>query len=108
LAGNSDGRYLASGGNDWLVKIWDTRAPLKPIRSFNEHKKIITGLSFISNQNVLFSASHDRTMKLWNIDELAYVDTFYGHQSELTCVDGAQGAQFTVTGGTDHTCDSGK
>eukprot|EP01103_Thecamoeba_quadrilineata_P013972 TRINITY_DN4027_c0_g1_i2.p1 TRINITY_DN4027_c0_g1~~TRINITY_DN4027_c0_g1_i2.p1 ORF type:complete len:220 (-),score=26.80 TRINITY_DN4027_c0_g1_i2:76-735(-) len=55
-------------------------------------------------ENLLFSGSDDRTLKLWNIDEMTYVDTFYGHQSEITSVDAAFGAQYALTGGSDFSC----
>jgi ribosomal RNA-processing protein 9 len=32
----------------------------------------------------LFSGSTDRTVKVWNLDQMAYVDTLFGHQSEVT------------------------
>ena len=33
------------------------------------------GLVFRRGTHQLFSASHDRTVKIWNLDEMAYVET---------------------------------
>ena len=33
------------------------------------------GLSFRKGTHELFSVSHDRSVKLWNVDELAYIET---------------------------------
>lgn len=33
------------------------------------------GLAFRRNSHQLFSASQDRSVKLWNIDEMTYVET---------------------------------
>ena len=35
------------------------------------------GLAFRQGFNQLFSASKDRTVKIWSLDEMAYVDTLY-------------------------------
>ena len=31
----------------------------------------------------MYSASKDRTIKTWSLDELAYVETLFGHQDEV-------------------------
>ena len=33
------------------------------------------GLAFRRSTHQLFSCSHDRAVKIWNVDEMAYVDT---------------------------------
>lgn len=35
------------------------------------------GLSFRKGTHDLYSASHDRSVKVWNVDENAYVETLY-------------------------------
>ena len=34
----------------------------------------------------MYSASKDRTIKTWSLDELAYVETLFGHQDEVVDV----------------------
>lgn len=36
---------------------------------------LFQGLVFRKNSHQLFSASHDRLVKIWNLDEMAYVET---------------------------------
>ena len=36
---------------------------------------IIQGLAFQRGSHELFSCSFDRTVKVWNLDEMAYVET---------------------------------
>ena len=45
VAVSSDGKYLASGGKDNLVRIWDTKEH-KLIDSFKGHRDIITVRTF--------------------------------------------------------------
>jgi len=83
---SSDGKFLASSGTDKLVHIWDT-ATCKLLDSFKGHRDIISALAFRVGSHQLFSGSHDRTVKIWNIDEMAYVETLFGHQNEITGID---------------------
>lgn len=45
----------------------------------------------------------DRSVKLWSLDDRAYVDTLFGHQAEVLAVDALR-QERVVTGGHDHTC----
>lgn len=33
------------------------------------------------------SASFDRTIKLWSVEDRSYMDTLFGHQSEVLTID---------------------
>ena len=46
----------------------------------------------------LFSASLDRTVKIWLLAERAYVDTLYGHQAGVLAVDVLRQARPRVIG----------
>ena len=35
----------------------------------------LQGIAFQKKHHQLFSASHDKTIKVWNLDEMAYVET---------------------------------
>ena len=42
----------------------------------------------------------DRTVKIWNMGEMAYIDTVYGHQSHVLSMD-ALHAERCLTSGSD-------
>ena len=65
--------------------VWDA-ATLTPLRVFSQHRDAVTGLAFRRGTNQLYSASKDRTIKIWSLDELAYVETLFGHQDEVVDV----------------------
>lgn len=86
LALTSDGKYLASGGKDRTILIWDTVKD-KVRDGFKGHKDSVTALSFRLGSHDLYSGSDDRTLKMWNVDEMSYLDTVFGHKAEITAMD---------------------
>jgi ribosomal RNA-processing protein 9 len=100
MAASDDGRYLAVGGRDSTVKIFDVRqkqingkAPVGVsngieirglVTTFEGHKGPVTALAFRSQSLQLFSGSNDRCIRHYNLDEMAYVETLYGHQAPVT------------------------
>jgi len=102
VAVSSDGRYLAAGGGSRAVHIWDVRTS-QCIKSFASHKDSISSLAFREGEPTLYSASFDRTIKIWSLSEMAYVDTLFGHQSEILSID-TRRAERCVSSANDHTC----
>lgn len=92
LAASADGKYVISGGMDRRIIVWDA-ATMRPLKVFPQHRDSITGLAFRGKTNQLFSASRDRTIKIFHIDELAYVETLFGHQDEVVDVAAVGGSQ---------------
>ncbi|CAM9408927.1 unnamed protein product [Scytosiphon promiscuus] len=101
LAVSSDGRYLASGGRDRLINVWDCRTD-SIVETFRGHQDTVSSLAFRANSLALFSGSHDRCVKHWDLNEMGYVETMFGHQSEINAIDSWR-KERVVTGGRDRT-----
>jgi len=85
MSASDCGRYLAVGGKDALVKIFDVRSGNSGIvQEFKGHKGSVTSLSFRSHSLDLFSGSEDRCIRHYNIDQMLYIETLYGHQAPIT------------------------
>jgi ribosomal RNA-processing protein 9 len=86
LAASSDGKFLASGGRDKLVRVWDAeKGELQ--ESFSGHRDAVSALAFRLRSHSLFSGSLDRSIKHWNLTEMGYIETLFGHQSEVNGLD---------------------
>ena len=77
---SSDDRYLAAGGRDRVIRIYDHRLKYSEIHSFSGHRDSITALAFQRGNHSLFSGSNDRCLKHWSLDEMGYIETLFGHQ----------------------------
>ncbi len=95
LAISSDGKFLASGDLENQIHIWDpiTMKWMHTFKGKSHHSKFvdtflidffsimlghragISGLVFRRGTHTLYSASMDRTVKIWNLDEMSYVET---------------------------------
>lgn len=57
------------------------------LQAFPGHKGPVSCLAFRQGTSELFSGSFDRSVKIWNVEDRAYINTLFGHQSEVLSVD---------------------
>jgi len=94
-----DDRTLVTGGRDGLVRIYDVRLmgndkstsglaggdkPGGLVTTFRGHKGPVTSLALRSQSMDLFSGSEDRCIRHYNLNEMAYLETLYGHEHPIT------------------------
>lgn len=108
VAASQDGKFVATGGADNRLIIWDANT-LKPLKIFsgllrdNGHRDSVISVVFRRGTNQLFSSSKDRTVKIWSLDELAYVETLFGHQDEILDVSALANETCVTVGARDRT-----
>ena len=93
---------LCTAGADKRIHVWDTRT-MKHVQEFASHRGAVTSLAIREGTGQMFSVSTDRTLKVWSLDDMAYVDTLFGHQSDVLAV-APQRRERVVTVGRDRTC----
>ena len=72
------GNYLASGGDEGIIKLWDPITG-KLLKTLVGHKEMVNSVAFSPTDNYLISASLDRTIKVWNVAKEEVLHTFVGH-----------------------------
>lgn len=117
LAVSPDGKYLVSGGRDKRIGVWSipqdsgassssSKQAEKWLKGLGGHKDAITVLRFrqaLSSPYELYSASLDRTIKLWAVDQLSYIETLFGHQDPVLDMDMLRDETAVSAGGRDRT-----
>ena len=63
---SSDGRSIASGGDDNTVKLWDIQSG-GVVRTFLGHTQAVFSASISTDHTRIVSGSHDRVICLWGI-----------------------------------------
>lgn len=66
LAYSPDGQYIATGGDDGKVKVWNTNSGLCFV-TFTEHSSSVTSVAFTSSGFVVVSASLDGTVRAFDL-----------------------------------------
>lgn len=68
MAFNSTSRYVAGGGLDGKIFVWDLKAsPYKLKKSYTDHKAAVTAVQFNWNDSVIASGSESGEIILFNV-----------------------------------------
>ncbi|PRW60889.1 transducin beta 3 isoform A [Chlorella sorokiniana] len=89
------GKFLASGGADKLLKVWDISevspdaeapAKLRVTAAVAAHDKDINAVAVAPNDSVICTGSQDRTAKVWRMPNLVLSLTLKGHKRGIWAV----------------------
>ena len=67
VAWSPDGRWIATGGKDNLIILWEASTG-RECRRFRGHTNQVLALAFSPDHCLLASGSEDTTVRLWNLD----------------------------------------
>ena len=69
LSWSTNGRWVASAGEDSTVKVWDSNTG-KLIHSFRGHTGLVNSLAFTLDGQRLVTGSRDGKLKFWDVAQL--------------------------------------
>ncbi|EMR08680.1 hypothetical protein PNEG_02857 [Pneumocystis murina B123] len=79
---SGDGNCVVTCGKDKRIVVRNS-STLNIICTFKHHRGSVLALAFRKGTNQLYSCSSDRTIKFWSLDEMAYIQTLFGHQEAI-------------------------
>ena len=85
-----DGRLVVSGGNGWIVRIWDL-AQDEQLYALAGHTGPVRDIKFVSGSERAVSVSEDRTVVLWDVARGVRLATFTGDDPMLCCAVASDG-----------------
>lgn len=74
MALSSDFKFLAVSDRSQKIYIYDPTT-LTKVHTFEGHRGAVTGIVFRRDSHQMFSVSDDRSVKVWSLDEMVYVET---------------------------------
>lgn len=104
VAWSPDGRWIASGGQDLDVRLWDP-VTMQPRAVLRGHGSYVHSLAFAPDSRTLASASQDYTVRLWDVSgaEPRPRCVLKGHHNHVMAVAFAPDGQTLASAGDDCT-----
>ena len=112
LAWSPDGSFIACGGDNELVQVWqvenvgDTAVTMNHYFTYRGHSNWVNALAWSPDGSRIASASDDKTVQIWqvgNSPELNQVETYYAHSRWVETVAWSPDGNFIASGGNDAT-----
>jgi dipeptidyl aminopeptidase/acylaminoacyl peptidase len=91
-------KWLATGGFDRTIKLWDTASGEAPLTIF-AHDGGVLDLAFSPDSRSLASASEDRSIRLCDIPSGRQIGVFHGHTDRVLTIAFASDGSELASGG---------
>lgn len=95
-------KLLLSVGKDRTLRLWDPRGARRApcLATLHEHNGAVTSVVAEPDGNQAYTASLDKSIKVWDLRTRRVMDTLLGHVSGVTCMD-IYSKNKPVSGGAD-------
>lgn len=102
LAISPDGRFLATGGAESSIQLWQL-SDRRPFAILQGHTSSIYGLAFSLDGKTLASSGGDQTIRLWDPQTGELIQTLQGHTSVVEAVVFHPNGRQLISGSSDET-----
>jgi WD40 repeat protein len=102
VALSRDGKLLATGGEDNVIKLWDATTGLL-IRDIEGHTDFVRHIAFSPNNTRMASAGNDRSVKVWDVANGKLIHNMQFHSDLVTSVAFSPDGRLIASGSHDGT-----
>ena len=99
---NPNGRILAAGGADNIVRLWDVETG-QLVNTLTGHTSAASSFAFSPDGRALASGSADTTVRLWDIDTGKFLRALPGHKSAVLSLAFRPNGDMLAAGSLDRT-----
>jgi WD40 repeat protein len=103
VAFSSDGRRLATVGEEHTIKIWDATKPGPELKTLRGHTGDVYAVAFSPDGRWLASAGQDTTVRLWDVTSWELRHTLRGHTGLVVSLAFSRDSQRLASGSWDYT-----
>ena len=96
-------RWLAAGGHNGTIKIWNLDSTEEPIAELIDHQREVFSLAFSPDGSRLASGGRDGILRIWDVESMQLVAAMRGHASYIHSLAFSPDGSCIATGSGDTT-----